>query len=89
MTIGGNLADLERHACDFAERTGFTYTVLDAADDVVGCVYIYPARGDEHDAHVRSWARTSRAELDSVLRDAIAVWLERDWPFERVLYARG
>lgn len=88
MTLEQNLADLERHTRDFAARTGFTYTVLDPDDDVVGCVYVYPARGDEHDAHVRSWVRASRAELDSSLREMIAAWLERDWPFERVLYAR-
>jgi hypothetical protein len=42
-------------SADFAERTGFTYAVLDAADDVVGCVYLYPAEDGEHDVHVRSW----------------------------------
>ena len=43
MTLDENLADLERHALDFAARAGFTYTVL-APDgrDVLGCVYIYP-----------------------------------------------
>jgi len=35
-----NLGDLERHARDFAERRGFTYTVL-GAGEVIGCVYIY------------------------------------------------
>jgi hypothetical protein len=44
MSLAGNLADLERHAHDFAERTGFTYSVADPEGDVVGCVYIYPAR---------------------------------------------
>ena len=86
MTLEENLADLERHARDFAERTGFTYTVLDHGNDVVGCVYVYPARDDLHDARVRSWVRVSRAELDAPLRRAVASWLARDWPFERPLY---
>ena len=44
---------LERHADDFRMRAGFTYTVLDRpSGDVVGCVYIYPVRGSEHDARV-------------------------------------
>jgi RimJ/RimL family protein N-acetyltransferase len=81
-----NLADLERHASDFAARTGFTYTVLDAGDDVVGCVYVYPARDDVHDASVQSWVRVSRAELDPVLRAAVAEWLASSWPFRRPLY---
>ncbi len=47
MTSEENLGDLRRHAEDFAGRTGFTYTVLDPGGRVVGCVYIYPARGAE------------------------------------------
>ena len=47
MTPEENLGDLRQHAEDFAGRTGFTYTVLDPDRRVVGCVYIYPARGEE------------------------------------------
>jgi hypothetical protein len=41
MSMEDNLRDLERHARDFADRRGFTYSVL-ATDtgDVIGCVYI-------------------------------------------------
>ena len=43
MSLESNLADLTRHAEDFAARKGFTFTVLDPADrDVIGCVYLYP-----------------------------------------------
>ncbi len=62
MTLEANLGDLEGHAADFAARTGFTYTVLAPdADEVIGCVYIYPARtagrpgpllGPRADAHL-------------------------------------
>src|SRR5205807_2303778 len=54
MTLEENRTDLERHATDFRERRGFTYTVLDpdAGDDVIGCVYIYPSREGTHDARV-------------------------------------
>jgi hypothetical protein len=86
MSLAENLADLERHASDFAARTGFTYTVLDAGDDVIGCVYVYPADDDVHDASVQSWVRVSRAELDPVLRAAVAEWLASSWPFRRPLY---
>jgi hypothetical protein len=86
MSLDDNLADLERHARDFAERTGFTYTVLDPARDVIGCVYVYPAMDDVHDAHVLSWVRASRAELDAPLREAVAAWLVSDWPFGRPFY---
>jgi hypothetical protein len=48
MSLSDNLRDLERHAQDFTERRGFTYTVLSTGTgDVIGCVYIYPVRGRE------------------------------------------
>ena len=36
--------NLRRHADDFTQRTGFTFTVLDPSDNgVIGCVYLYPS----------------------------------------------
>jgi hypothetical protein len=47
MSLAENLRDLERHARDFADRRGFTYTVLSTGTgEVIGCVYIYPPRSD-------------------------------------------
>lgn len=87
MSLGENRADLELHARDFVERKGFTYTVLDDRGDVIGCVYVYPAEDDAHDARVLSWVSEARAELDDVLRRVVADWLESDaWEFERPLY---
>jgi hypothetical protein len=87
MSLAENRTDLERHARDFRERTGFTFTVLDPHDDVVGCVYVYPADDGVHDARVRSWVRASEAERDAALRQAVAGWLTSDaWPFVRPLY---
>ena len=81
-----NLADLRRHAEDFANRTGFTYTVL-ASDGgrVVGCVYIYPS-DTPGTAVVQSWVRADRAELDVPLHDAVSAWLADAWPFTAVSY---
>jgi hypothetical protein len=95
MSLDDNLHDLERHAQDFAERRGFTYTVLSSdTGDVIGCVYIYPARGQEPDggpegrrASVQSWVRADCAALDPVLHDAVLAWVERDWPFDSIEYA--
>jgi RimJ/RimL family protein N-acetyltransferase len=87
MSLAENLADLARHAREFVERSGFTYTVLDATDDVVGCVYIYPCDDGVHDAVVLSWVRESQALRDGDLRRAVAEWLMSDaWPFARPLY---
>ncbi len=87
MSLDENLGDLERHARDFANRAGFTYTVLDPDDNaVIGCVYIYPEK-DAPGAQVESWVRADRLELDVPLAEAVAAWLARDWPFEHVRYA--
>lgn len=80
ISLSDNLRDLERHAQDFAERRGFTYTVLSAdTGEVIGCVYIYPARADEpgenvtggRHAQVRTWVRADRAALDAALYDEV------------------
>lgn len=82
-----NLRDLRGHADDFQRRVGFTYTVLDDEDGVVGCVYIYPARAEPRVAEVQSWVTASRAELDPVIHAAVTQWLATDWPFTEIRYA--
>ncbi len=86
MDLEQNLEDLRQHARDFAERTGFTYSVLDE-DEVIGCVYIYPSSRPGHDAEVRSWVRASRAEMDAVLWRAVSAWIAAAWPFSNPYYA--
>jgi len=88
MSLDANRDDLEGHARDFADRTGFTYTVLrPGTEEVIGCLYIYPANDGEHDAHVKSWVRSDVAELDATLHTAVTRWLAERWPFQRVFYA--
>ena len=88
MTRAENRADLQRHANDFRNRKGFTYTVLDPASrDVIGCVYIYPLPDSDYDACALSWVRESHAHLDLPVWRAVSEWLESDWPFASVQYA--
>ena len=88
MSLEDNLGDLVRHAKDFSERTGFTFTVLDPADgDVIGCVYLYPADDEIHDVLAESWVRASRADLDVPLWKAVTAWLATEWPWDRPIYA--
>jgi hypothetical protein len=88
MSLEANRDDLVAHARDFAERTGFTFTVLvPDTQEVIGCLYIYPAKDGDHDAQVRSWVRADVAELDARLHAAVTRWLAECWPFERVAYA--
>ena len=96
MSLADNLRDLERHAQDFAQRSGFTYTVLSTGTgEIIGCVYIYPPHGDspggtsasERQATVESWVRADQADLDPVLYRTVLAWLEQSWPFHSVEYA--
>lgn len=87
MTLDENRADLESHARDFDERTGFTYTVLNEDGTVIGCVYIYPSRDPGHDARVRSWVRAADADRDSALYRTVRDWLAEAWPFRSPAYA--
>lgn len=88
MSLDSNLADLRRHADDFVQRVGFTYSVIEVpGDEVIGCVYIYPARGEDATVQVSSWVRADRADLDRPLHDAVSAWLAADWPFPQPRYA--
>jgi hypothetical protein len=94
MTPEENLGDLERHAADFAGRSGFTYTVRAAgSDEIIGCVYIYPdasgasGASEASEADVRSWVSADHAALDVVLYEAVSEWLRSAWPFAAVSYA--
>ena len=88
MTLAENLGDLREHAADFAGRTGFTYTVRARdSDEIIGCVYIYPAADGTGGADVRSWVSAERASLDVPLHAAVTAWLRDAWPFTAISYA--
>jgi hypothetical protein len=86
MSLEDNLGDLVRHRADFTERRGFTYTVLDADRDVVGCLYIYPDRRDGTDARIKSWLRADHAGREDGFRGSINEWVISAWPFRTWLY---
>ncbi|HET7172674.1 MAG TPA: hypothetical protein VFI30_00160 [Nocardioidaceae bacterium] len=72
-TLEENLADLRRHANDFTQGAGFTFTVLDPGDDdVIGCVCLYPSAYEVWDVAVQSWVRADRSGLDMPLAAAVA-----------------
>ncbi len=89
FTLEENLRDLERHAQDFQQRKGFTFTMVTLDEErVLGCVYIYPTELADADAQVRLWVRQSEQEngLDRVLFQTVQRWMSEEWPFERVTY---
>jgi hypothetical protein len=84
MSLEDNLTDLEQHLDEFHRRAAFAFSVLDSGADVIGCVYITPDRSTPNGVRLRSWVVASLAELDETLRDEVAAWLARDWPFSTV-----
>jgi hypothetical protein len=88
MTLERNAADLQGHVDDFANRQGFTYSVLEPSSGrVIGCVYIYPSTDDTIDADIRSWVRVTHAPLDAPLYRSVTHWLQDQWPFRTLAYA--
>lgn len=81
MSLERNQEDLEGHARDFENRSGFTYSILDG-DEVIGCMYLYPSEEPDHDANMKLWLTKNRSEMTRAVGDALSAWLETEWPFE-------
>ena len=80
-----DLAEKERRA---ARRENFTYTVVSPDESrVLGCVYLFKGIGGP-DAAAFLWVRRSAQDsgLDLRLEVAVRDWVERDWPFEWVVF---
>ena len=72
----------------FKKKQSFTFTVLDKSENnIIGCVYIYKGRYGP-DAAVFMWVRHSEFQngLDPILEDSIRNWIEKEWPFEWVVF---
>ncbi|MEM8765863.1 MAG: hypothetical protein AAGE43_00335 [Pseudomonadota bacterium] len=90
FTLAENLADLERHEQEFYDRVAFAYTMV-APDEssVLGCVYFNPPTSPEADVNVHLWVRDEHhPALTRTLYEAVVAWLVKDWPFERIHWAR-
>jgi len=89
LTLEEDRESLEGHEWEFGKRQAFCYTVMNHAEsEVMGCIYIYPARLDEYDAHIVMWVTRSAFDrgLDPVLFESVKDWVAGDWPFEAVSY---
>ena len=80
-----NLADLVRHAADFAARTGVhLFGARRRRGDRVRSTCTRPTTASTTSRRP-SWVRASRAELDVVLWETVSAWLAGSWPFQRPL----
>lgn len=80
LTLEEDRYALAGHEWEFANRTGFVYTVMNKAEsEVIGCVYIYPSRLDDIDSEIVLWVTEKEYKLgmDEILFNAIAEWLDK------------
>ncbi len=89
LTLEQDLIDLGWHQKEFQRKSSFAYTVV-APDEsqVLGCVYIYPARKADFNAQVALWVRSSVLDqgYDQLLFATVQAWMDSHWPFHEVAY---
>lgn len=103
FTVEDNRAGVQQHADELAERIGYAYTILNAAEDMaVGCLYNYGMRYmmerfnldedvinqvDSASTSVRFWTRADKLDDEARMLDTIIEWLDKEWEFPKVYYA--
>jgi len=88
FTLDQNRRDMAAKEKKFKRRHSFTYTVVSPDESrVLGCVYVNRGIGGP-DAAVFMWVRRSEQDsgLDRLLEAAVRDWMEKDWPFQWVVY---
>lgn len=89
LTREDDLRALRNHEKEHAQRSAFTYTVMNHEEsEILGCVYILPIHTDEFDAQIFFWVTKDAYDrgLDAALHSDIEAWLREDWPFGRVVF---
>jgi hypothetical protein len=88
LSLEDDLIDLGWHHKEFRIRRSFAYTVMSPDETLcLGCLYINPTVLAGYDAEAHGWIRASHAaELDARLYEVMRVWIEADWPFDKVAY---
>jgi tetratricopeptide (TPR) repeat protein len=89
LTKEEDLKSLEMHHKQFQRREAFTFTVMNLEEtECLGCVYIYPSRLDSYNAEITMWVSADQFAkgLDPILFQTVKEWVQKDWPFEKVVY---
>jgi hypothetical protein len=87
-----NYVDLVWHEAEFRDGGSYTYTIWDANNRYLGCVYLYPMGGRtklteallDHDVDVSWWVTPPAYEEGYYAKvyQALQHWLKNDLPFE-------
>jgi hypothetical protein len=88
-TLETNVVELAWHEREFRTRHSFAFAAITHGDErEVGCMYLYPSPNPDEGAVGISWARWDPADpgADARFFTTFQEWVERAWPFERVVY---
>jgi len=89
LTLEQDIIELGWHQTEFQLRTSFAFSVVSLDEsEVLGCMYIYPARKPGYDVEITMWVRQSRVDegLDEYLFETVESWIEEQWPFTNPAY---
>ncbi len=90
ISFAQNLADLERHAREFADRAAFAYALLSPdGERYLGCLYLKPiTKPTPFDARAYFWLSTlaDRGDLAERVLIDVQAWLKTAWPFRAVVF---
>lgn len=89
LTLEEDRADLIGHEGEMERGEAFVYTVMNPAQtEIIGCIYIFPSRWDDHDAEISMWTTKEAFDqgLDEILYSQVKEWINQKWPFNRVVY---
>ncbi len=89
LSLEEDRGDLARHEGEMVRGEKFVYTVLNREQtQVLGCIYIFPSRWDDHDAEISMWTTEEAYNdgLDEALFSSIKEWITAEWPFDKVVY---
>lgn len=97
LSFAENLADLERHAREFADRVAFAYALVSPdGERYLGCLYIKPIKSKREpdprkarfDAQAFFWLSTlaDRGDLAKRVLGDVQAWLKSAWPFRAVAF---
>jgi tetratricopeptide (TPR) repeat protein len=89
LTLEEDRQSLALHEEEMKRGEAFVYTVMDPEQtEIIGCVYIFISRWDDHDAEVSMWTTRTAFDdgIDPIVFETVKEWIAAEWPFEKVVY---
>ena len=86
-SLEDNLRDLTKDFQEFQDRLTFRYAILTQnKSSYDGCLYIRPAKSEQHECCVEFWFKTTQQHLEDEFHEKAKVWLFNTWGFREVAF---